>query len=794
MPVQNVGNLAPWTVDSSISANAPFISGNQPSLFPISSFIQYMNRSQPFALIAILIFSACTSENNDGDRSDASFTTYRDTAFWQEYHEAYPVGNSAADNEVRSIAVDDSRNVWVATAAGIFRKRDGERQWTAMLPEAEQGPSFSVLTDDDNNVWASTWNAVYRFNAGKAERMVGAESPVGVLCKADEGIYALGPRGIWCYDGTGCRKIEYPVARSVRDAITDGNDGLWIATDVGLYHSTPQGTTHVYQPDHLISAYVRGIDLKRNGALWAGGLGGVTIFRGENREKLLPAQGIPSVYVNCVSRGPDDIMWVGTDAGVVRYNSDGSHTLRFSRRWLLSDQVKDIAFDHHGNAWIATAAGVSAIKRKRMTLAGKQQYFYDVLMRRHIREPWIAGQCRLKTPGDTTTWEEDDDDNDGEYTGNYLAMECFRYAATKDPQAKENAAKAFRFLKQLQEVTGTDGFFARTIVPAHWTQVDDNNRTYTERELADALVKEPRFKPVEVRWHKTADGKWMWKGDTSSDEICGHMMGYFFYHELAADAEEKKLITAHVTKIVDHLIAHDFTLTDVDGTHTRWGVWTPSSLNRDPEWMPDCSLNSFELLSFIKLAYHVSGDEKYQQTYLKLIEEEGYLDNAGNIHHQNPAWFIYFDVMLAAYQYPILLKCEKDPKLLAFYEQHIDQWFETRKRDHNPLINFIYNFSRNKNEALASSVGFLVDTPLDLVSWNIDHTIREDVEIVRSPVLDELQVRELPPASIRMTVRWDKNPWAAQGGDPSIEREPVFWLLPYWMGRYLGMIEEEQLK
>jgi hypothetical protein len=47
----------------------------------------------------------------------------------------------------------------------------------------------------------------------------------------------------------------------------------------------------------------------------------------------------------------------------------------------------------------------------------------------------------------------------------------------------------------------------------------------------------------------------------------------------------------------------------------------------------------------------------------------------------------------------------------------------------------------------------------------------------------------LQPASLRMTVRWDKNPWTLAGGDPHKEREPVFWLLPYWMGRYLKMIE-----
>jgi hypothetical protein len=62
------------------------------------------------------------------------------------------------------------------------------------------------------------------------------------------------------------------------------------------------------------------------------------------------------------------------------------------------------------------------------------------------------------------------------------------------------------------------------------------------------------------------------------------------------------------------------------------------------------------------------------------------------------------------------------------------------------------------------------------------------VQIVRSPILEEIQVAELPPASIRGTVRWDKNPWAATTGNPRQVREPVFWLWPYWMARYLKII------
>ncbi|TKT89782.1 regulator [Dyadobacter frigoris] len=734
--------------------------------------------------LSFLVVFSCGKKSGSGDDS-----VYQDKAFWQEYHEGYSVGNSPEENDVRSIAIDAESNVWIAAGAGIFQKKKDSTIWNSLLPENEMGPSFAVFAEN-KTVWLGTWNGLLRYQNNKLEQITGPRGPVSAICKTLDGLYVLGPNGFWFDNGKGFVKIKTILPKSIRDVISDQAHGLWIATDVGLYHWTGKETKHFYKPKELLSGYVKGLAIDADQKLWAGGLGGVTIRNGEEAEKTLqPENGIPSVYVTALKYAPDSTMWVGTQTGVVRYQPDGSHSLRFSRRWLMDDQVNDIAFDKDGNAWIATPKGVSAIKKKKMTLAQKQDFFNDVLMKRHIRAPWIAGQCHLTVPGDTTSWLPEDDDNDGEYTGNYLAMESFRYAATKNPEAKENAKKAFGFLKLLQEVTDTDGFFARTIVPADRKNVHDGNRIFTKRQLADELVKEPRFKPVEVRWHKSKDGKWLWKGDTSSDEMCGHMFGYYFYYTLVADENEKKIIGRHVARIVDYLMKHNLDLVDVDGKPTRWSVWSPDKLNRDPEWLPDRNQNSMEMLSFLLLAHHMTGDEKYQKEYLRLIEKENYLKNMSEVTNQNPAWFIYFDVVLQAYLYPILVHCEKDPERLAFYKTHLERWFEKRKGDHNPLINFIYCYSTNKKTELKNSVDFLIDTPLDLVDWHIDHSKREDLKIVRKPVLEDVQVDVMQPASIRMTVRWDKNPWTATGGDPATEREPVFWQLPYWMGRYLGMIK-----
>jgi len=709
---------------------------------------------------------------------------YNDVLFWQETHEAHPTSE-----EVRSVAVDSTGTIWIATSSGIFRKKASlETNWEKVLTD---GPAYAVFVDAQSSIWLGTWNGVYRYSNRQLQRISGIAQPISVLCSSPEGIYAIGPNGLWRYDGSTFTKKEVAIPRSVRNALCDSAGNLWLASDIGLYYINKVGTIRIFKDkDKVISGYIKGVEFDTQRQLWAAGLGGVSLLANDKKVQEITTQNsLPTVYVTCVKKAPDGTMWVGTEKGIVRYTQPSRGSLLFSRRWLLHDRINALTFDATGNAYLATPQGVSIIKRQKMTLATKNDYFQDVLLKRHIRAPWIAGQCRLEKAGELSTWQPEDDDNDGEYTGNYLAMESFRYATTHSPDAKENAKKAFQFLKKLQEVTDTDGFFARTIVPALWTNVHDGNRQYSAQELADELVKEPRFKPVETRWRPSKDGQWLWKGDTSSDEMCGHFFGYFFYYQLVADDSEKSVIRKHVSRIMDYLIAHNFNFIDIDGKPTRWSVWSPDQLNRDPEWAPDRAQNSMEMLGFLLFAHYITQNSKYYQHYLHLIEKEHYLDNMAQVLHQNPAWFIYFDVVLQAYIYPILLHCEKDPERLAFYQKHMDEWFAKRQSDQNPLINFIYCYARNKQVELDHSVGFLIDTPLDLIDWHIDHTQREDIRIVRTPVLEDEQVDTLPPPSIRMTVRWDKNPWTAAGGDPHREREPVFWQLPYWMGRYLKMIQ-----
>ncbi|MEN8191275.1 MAG: regulator [Bacteroidota bacterium] len=714
----------------------------------------------------------------------------QDKPFWQEYHKPYPLQNNQ-QNDVRTIAVDKSDNVWAGSKAGLFKLNRSTGKWIAALDSSEQGPINDIFVDNRfGGIWVAAWNGVYRIYDSFKNQVDEIVGPIGVIGEINGWIIAMGPSGIWEMGDNKWMKNEYTYSKAIRELLQDKKGGHYLATGKGLYHKTTNSVKLFQKEDEILSDNTTGLDYSANGELWVGGLGGVSIYKDDKWIKTYtPKEGLPTAWVNTVKRSPNGTMWIGTKLGVTRFDGK-SWSLRHSRRWLLSDDVRDIAFDKNGNGWIATSKGVSAIMKTEMTLEQKFDHYYGIMKRRHVRPPYLVESCGFTVAGDTATWIPRDNDNDGQYTSMYLAMESYRYAVTKDPEAKENAQKAFNALKFLQTVTETDGFVARTVIPSDWKRMADANRTISDRQWAEMLLNEPRETRIEEMWLPSKDGKWLWKRGTSSDEITGHMYGYFIYYELIAKGAEREIVRDHILKIVDYIIKGGYNLIDIDGKNTKWGVWAPEYLNNDPDWATERGINSVEILSYLKLAYHVSGDEKYQREFYKLYKDHNYRENIVNAKSTIKSWITFIDDELLALAYPVLVEYETDPEVKNRVLQSIDQWYSVLAKDDNPYFYFLYNgFTGNKLN-IERSIFLLQDNPLDLIGWRIDNSKREDLHLTREPIMEDLQTSKLLPPSERAIMRWDRNPWVADTGDGGYsERDGVAWMLAYWVGRYYGYIE-----
>jgi len=480
--------------------------------------------------------------------------------------------------------------------------------------------------------------------------------------------------------------------------------------------------------------------------------------------------GAPLEDATCVAVAPNGNVWFGTARGAIRWTG-GKSEYYASKRWLPDDHVEAIECAADGSVHVHTPAGVSRICFKDLTLEQKAAHYETLTDARHRRFGYVTG-CRLQAPGDLSQWQHNIDDNDGLWTAMYVAAQSFRYAATRSDDARQKARESLLALLELERKSSIPGFPARAL---------------THRS-------EPEFgQHPDGEWHRTDDGEWEWKGDTSSDELDGHYFAWPIYYDLVADAEEKEAIRATVRRVTDHVIDNGYYLIDVHGEPTRWGVWAPERLNDDPNWYPERCLNSLEILSHLRVAVHITGERRYEQAAQSLIEEHHY---ALNTIKQKilPGDFPgaednHSDDELAFLAYYGLLAYETDPELRAIYLTSIERSWQIERAEKCPLWNFIYGAVTGRPCDVEAAVESLHEIPLDLVRWQVRNSRRTDIN--RDPEPDRAghaQARTPLPWRERPLHKWNGNPYRLDGGNDLEEECGTFWLLPYWMGRYHGMV------
>lgn len=479
---------------------------------------------------------------------------------------------------------------------------------------------------------------------------------------------------------------------------------------------------------------------------------------------------LPWLPPTCFAKASDGALWVGTTGGLCRWEGERWRAFH-SRRWLPDNHVNDVAIGQDGSVWAASNGGVARVFTRTMTLAEKAAHFQRILRERHVRRGLIGHITIDERRGDEILkYHQPSDDNDGLWTALYVAAESFRYAATKAADAKANATESMKALLFLEEVTSLPGFIARSYVPRG------------------------QGKQHGGMWYPSEDGKWDWKGDTSSDELDGHFLAYGIYYDLVDDAETRKRLVETCRRVMDRIIEGGYKYHGPGGRRTRWGMWAPEALNHSMQWRIERGLNSLGVLAYLKVAHHVTGDETYHRCYRELIDEHGYAKNTLRQKVHVPGVTNHSDDELAFISYYSLLRLEKDPKLSEIYRKSIERSWRIERPEHSPFFNYVYGGVTDGDFDLAESVAWLRNFPLDLIEWDVDNRGRRDLEVrAYKSRFDRLQSKEALPPSERALMRWNGNPYRLRGGrGGNREDDGTVWLLPYWMGRYHGFIVERK--
>jgi hypothetical protein len=583
--------------------------------------------------------------------------------------------------------------------------------------------------------------------------------------------------------------------------------------------------------------------------LWFGSNEGAGYFQNDQWKLFTGKEGLPFKYFTCIADAPNGEIWFGTEKGAIRTDGEKFY-YRFSRRWLPDDRVNDILVEEDGTCWLATNKGISRITFQTMTLEEKANLYTEQVEERHTRMGFIA-QNSLKVRYDPKSWEPAISDNDGMYTAMYGSAQAFRYAVTGSMEAKKLAKRSFDACKWLVDITHEEGFPARVIIPADWPE--PVNEQYGHEYNISKQQEDPFWKDIIPRFVKSKDGKYLWKCDTSSDELAGHYFFYGIYYDLVAETEEEKILVREVVgAITDHLIRHGFYLQDHDGKATRWADFSPEFFNSVWGW-DQRGLNSMMMLSFLNVAYHVTGDDKYLETAEMLRDKYHYHINAMlSKMYFPPEDVVPWDNNLCLMSMYGLLNYEEDPELIMMYRESLENaWLHLSKQksafwnllyaaqalkfndlvdtgiystgltfpEAGPYSEFtarqFYKTTYNKEDVLET----LQRLPLDLIGYRMDNRHRLDIVFDPTPgqlvqegwrpvnperpdntfehAVEHLQKTgwhvdgKALPIDERCHVRLDRDGFVldATEGNGYSENEGTIFLLPYYMACYYGFIE-----
>ena len=512
---------------------------------------------------------------------------------------------------------------------------------------------------------------------------------------------------------------------------------------------------------------------------------GLSVLRGMSWYNITGKDGLCYEDTTCVARGfAEDDCWIGTTRGAIR-EVDGEYQYFGYQRWIPNGHVNAIACGDRV-VYIATNLGLGIIRYEPYTLQKKAAWYERWIDEWGMRRLGFISQ--LIWDDKTKQWVRFISDNDGGWTGHLLNAYSFKYAVTKDPAVREQAVEAFRALRWTEVISGIPGFPARAIA------------TVGEPSILAATGSAG----LPSEWNPTPDGKFLWKGDTSSDEVDSHFQSTFIFYELAAQGKDKDAAREHLRRIMGHIVDKGWVLRDLDGKPTRWARWDPDYF-KTLEGANAAGLQSLEILSKITSAAAITGDDKFKQAKKQLLEMKYDVPTL----RQKLTFPVetHFDDRLAWLAYHPLLTYEQDPELRSLFRRGLERSWEVKRMQNMVWFNYIYGALTGNDMDNERCLENLQAWPLDCHNYTYQNSHRTDLQRIPKGYTNYVSDWKCMTARDIGVVRWDHNFMQLDGGGVGSSgsdigafleeaqkatysgiNDPSAFLDAYWMARYYGMI------
>ncbi len=736
----------------------------------------------------IMVLSLATyAQDRSSSVNTAPLQVIQDLPFVQDYSIKYQYRDSVAT--IRKVVSDRNGNIQILSSQGLLMPANGFFLSDGILTEDRYYRTMSLksvsaiglkenqfIYADDRAILSNAW-------AGRLYIPHTVEHPV-YLINGKNNVFLIGDNGqiqlikddqvVW----------EKSIPAIIDITHDENTDRYWILTAEALYYIDTDRMKMIHainghnftcleiipQDDHILIGTPDGL---------------LTISQKNLNRSPEVNRKLPATEITVIT-AINDRIWIGTNRGAFVKNKKGKYDYYAGRRWLLDDEIVDIAQGPNHSVLLLSKTGLNHIIFDSMTLANKAELYDRQVRNRHIRYGFNATLSGLRD-GDISTGFLSDSDNDGLWTSMYLAAEVFRYKVTQSREALDNIHASLDAMERLYDINPVQGFPSRSF-----------ERSGIKKHLADP-----------DRWHTAQNPEWEWKGTTSSDEAIGHVFVFSVIAELIDDPNLKNRAIQLLDMLMQHIVDNDMRLIDYDGQPTTWGRWYPEYVNARPKMVGDRKLNSSNIIAMLQSAYHFTRKEVYKQKALELMDEHGYLDNLmrpistiASAPDDADDWskmlseeWNHSDDEMYYLGYWCLYRYAFTPQLKATYKEAIIDHWQAERPEEEGLWNIMTTITGKYDYDISNAIEYLRQYPLDLVHWTVSNSHRRDLDFVDDNFRNQTIEEVLPPDELPIS-RHNANRFRLDGGDGGRSEFSAgdIWLLPYWMGRYLGVISPPSKK
>ncbi len=744
-----------------------------------------------FGLLSSCCLVSCKEQSNatSGAITNAKGQqVYQDLPYLQDYSVRYYLTKERYMLNLSSISSNRDGQIQILSDSGLLVPDNGTIFYSGkLIPDISYSPMISkkitaILTYrnqtvylDDKQVFSNAWAGIIQIEHGLPEATVFAGGKDFQFLVSDgEHLVYVDQEGnkLWSGYLKGIIQIVYQEIR---------NSFLLISPELVAEFIPGQLIKELYKGSGITCAATIGNKEKIVIGTKAG-----FFFHPDN--KLI--QKVPCPEITCIKE-INGQLWFGSVRGAYRLNADGEYDYYAGERWLPGNRVSVIESGPENSIMVLTEKGLGQICFKEMTLEDKAMFFEKQVREKNIRYGFNCSASRL--PQGYSSAQMASQPSDNLWTSMYLASQLFRYKVTGSEDARENAYEAFEAMERLYTVTNIPGLFARSFERDYKVE-NFKEEGWQRKELLSGS-------PASL-WLPASDHhNWTWRSTASSDQTVGQIFALTMVLELADDERWKARALKCLDDLMGSIVKNDLYIIDVDGEPTLWGKWNPDYVNKFPVNVGDRRLNSSNIIAFLQTAYRFTGKEIYRNRANELIEKHGYLENltrpisqigqsdADEISKVLSAEWNHSDDEMYFLAYWGLLPYAFTPELKTKFQASIKDHWEVERPEKNALWNFTYAMTGAKEFDLDQSVWFLKTYPLDLRNWGMQNSHRKDIEILQANFRGQSTSELLSLSQIPLYRHNGQifNLDSKGDGDILISAGDV-WLLPYWMGRYLGVI------